>query len=118
MREKMRENLSSKQTGIFDLKHHTGGITDIEFIVQYLVLAQATNNPDLTAETGNIRLLERMAHLGYISAADADILTQAYCTYRYHSHQQILQGNRPFAQANDFLEQRTLIARIWHDILE
>ncbi len=118
MRGKMRENMSGKRNGIFDLKHHQGGVTDIEFIVQFLVLAHAATNPGLTVNTGNIRLLESLTQLGYITTDDADILKQAYCTYRYHGHQQILQGNRPFAQADEFLEQRTQIARIWHDILE
>ena len=118
MREKMRENLSSKQHGIFDIKHHSGGLTDIEFMVQYLVLAQAAKAPALTADTGNIRLLGRLAQLGYIAAAEADMLKQAYCAYRYYGHQQILQGKRPVAHSEEFLEQRSQIAKIWHDIMD
>ena len=118
MREKMRENMSCKRKDIFDLKHHQGGVTDIEFIVQFLVLAHAAINPSLTVNTGNIRLLESLTQLGHISSEAADILKQAYCSYRHHGHQQILQGNRPFAQENEFIEQRTQIAKIWHDIME
>jgi glutamate-ammonia-ligase adenylyltransferase len=118
MREKMRGKLSGKQNGIFDLKQHAGGVTDIEFLVQFLVLAHAAKNPALIADTGNIRLLESLAQQHFIDAADANILTLAYCAYRYHGHQQILQGNRPVALSNEFIEQRTQIQRIWHEILE
>ena len=110
--------MSSKTKGIFDLKHHQGGITDIEFIVQYLVLAQAANYPALSLHTGNIRLLENLAQLGLIPIDDANILIAAYRAYRYYGHQKILQGNRPFAQNHEFLDERAQIVRIWHEIME
>ncbi|MGD8570747.1 MAG: bifunctional [glutamate--ammonia ligase]-adenylyl-L-tyrosine phosphorylase/[glutamate--ammonia-ligase] adenylyltransferase, partial [Gammaproteobacteria bacterium] len=41
MRERMRKELAAKKSGFFDLKQGEGGITDIEFMVQYMVLARA-----------------------------------------------------------------------------
>ncbi|MGL9734459.1 MAG: hypothetical protein ACR5LD_10040 [Symbiopectobacterium sp.] len=38
----------NKDLNLFDLKIDEGGITNIEFIVQYLVLCYAAQEPDLT----------------------------------------------------------------------
>lgn len=59
MREKMRNHLGSKQRDIFDIKADAGGITDIEFIAQYLVLRYAASEPRLTRWSDNVRILNR-----------------------------------------------------------
>src|SRR5690606_7128427 len=62
MRERMREN--KRLNSGFDLKQSCGGIVDIEFIVQYLVLAHANDYPSIAQHTDNARVLEEAAGLG------------------------------------------------------
>ncbi len=113
MREKMRDKLANKSELVFDLKQGKGGIVDIEFIIQYGVLAMSSKYSGLTSKTGSIRLLAELQQLGFITDSDASILNTAYRSYRYHAHHQILKGNRPQADANEFLELRTQVQRIW-----
>src|SRR5205085_4375493 len=57
------------RTPLFDLKHDAGGMVDVEFIVQYLVLRHSHDEPALTANAGNIALLARAGTLGLVPAA-------------------------------------------------
>jgi glutamate-ammonia-ligase adenylyltransferase len=66
MRQKMVDAHASKSETEFDLKHDPGGIIDVEFIVQYLVLGYASQHPSLTGNLGNIALLRMAAELGLI----------------------------------------------------
>ncbi|MFY8274292.1 bifunctional [glutamate--ammonia ligase]-adenylyl-L-tyrosine phosphorylase/[glutamate--ammonia-ligase] adenylyltransferase [Pseudoalteromonas sp. SSDWG2] len=86
MREKMRQHLSKDSPMMFDLKQGAGGMTDIEFITQYLVLAYAHHYPQLVTYSDNIRILEAAAQCGCISEQQAQELIYAYCHYRglYH----------------------------------
>ncbi len=115
MRQKMRETLNPKDTALIDLKHCIGGIVDIEFIVQFLVLAHASENKDLSIDTDNISLLNTLNKLAYLSDKTSDLLKQAYCQYRDYGHQQALQGNKAIASRDDFVETRYQVERIWHE---
>ncbi|MGR9115838.1 MAG: bifunctional [glutamate--ammonia ligase]-adenylyl-L-tyrosine phosphorylase/[glutamate--ammonia-ligase] adenylyltransferase [Gammaproteobacteria bacterium] len=118
MREKMRDNLAPKESGIFDLKHSKGGIADIEFIVQFAVLSQAANNESLVTYTDNVRLLEGLAQHGFMPDDVAAQLKQAYCAYRDYGHKQALQDNQAVASAEEFADLRDRVERIWHDFME
>jgi glutamate-ammonia-ligase adenylyltransferase len=91
MREKMRDaqNIPHDQ---FDLKHSLGGIIDVEFLVQYLVLSHAAKNKELTRNIGNIALLKLLAAFGIIEAGMADNAAIAYREYRKMQHALKLQG--------------------------
>ena len=95
MREKMRaEHSASGRTGSrFDLKRDSGGIVDIEFVVQYLVLAYAHQHIALTQWPDVIRLLDVIEHAGLMSTRDAETLSQAYLAYRSETHALALQGH-------------------------
>ena len=67
MREKLHAAHPNK-SGLFDLKHDRGGMIDIEFTVQFLVLAHAHRHAELTRNLGNIALLGMAAGLGLIPA--------------------------------------------------
>lgn len=91
MREKMRA--AQKYTlGFFDIKHSAGGIIDVEFMVQYLVLAHAKQYPELTANIGNIGLLKLLAKLKIIEHDLAEKVVSAYREYRHMQHALKLQG--------------------------
>lgn len=91
MREKMREGHPNK-TDLFDIKHDAGGIVDVEFIVQYLVLAHARMHQELTENRGNIALLGYAAKLGLIPEALAVRVADAYRELRRSQHALRLQG--------------------------
>ena len=91
MRQKMRDAHRFNATA-FDLKHEVGGIIDVEFIVQYLVLLHAADYTELTANAGNIALLGRLARNGLIDRVLAEQVQQAYRRYRAWIHASKLQG--------------------------
>ncbi|MDC8757261.1 bifunctional [glutamate--ammonia ligase]-adenylyl-L-tyrosine phosphorylase/[glutamate--ammonia-ligase] adenylyltransferase [Janthinobacterium fluminis] len=91
MRLKMRD-AHPPRPGLFDLKQDPGGMIDIEFIVQFLVLQHAARHPQLTANAGNIALLRICGELGLIDAALAARAADAYRALRKLQHQMRLQG--------------------------
>ncbi|MDR2874579.1 MAG: bifunctional [glutamate--ammonia ligase]-adenylyl-L-tyrosine phosphorylase/[glutamate--ammonia-ligase] adenylyltransferase [Methylobacillus sp.] len=91
MRQKMHEGHPNK-SDLFDIKHDSGGIVDVEFIVQYLVLAHARQHPELTLNHGNIALLGYAGKLGLIPADLAKNVANAYREFRRHQHASRLQG--------------------------
>ena len=84
-------------SGLFDIKHDRGGIIDVEFIVQYLVLAHAHAHPALTGNIGNLALLKLAATLSLIPSEDANAVHAAYREYRRAQHALRLRGN-PYAR--------------------
>lgn len=93
MRQKMRDNLGSKNSTDmrFQLKQDAGGIVDIEFIVQYGVLAWSHQHPELTHVTDNMRLLDAFVHCGLMSSQDCQTLQETYLAYRVETHKRALQ---------------------------
>jgi glutamate-ammonia-ligase adenylyltransferase len=93
MRQKMRDNLGSKNsTDVrFQLKQDAGGIVDIEFMVQYGVLAWSHQYPELTHVTDNMRLLDAFVHCGLMSSKDCQTLQETYLAYRVETHKRALQ---------------------------
>ncbi len=86
MRAKMRE-AHPNRSDRFDLKHDPGGMVDIEFIVQYLVLGFSCEHEALLDNVGNIALLGRAAGFGLVDAALALRTADAYRRYRRLQHQ-------------------------------
>jgi glutamate-ammonia-ligase adenylyltransferase len=80
------------KSDLFDLKHDRGGMIDIEFIVQYLVLAHAARYPQLTGNLGNIALLKMAGELGLIPLATAMTARDGYREYRRLQHAERLNG--------------------------
>jgi [glutamine synthetase] adenylyltransferase / [glutamine synthetase]-adenylyl-L-tyrosine phosphorylase len=85
MRRRMADAHANKSSQ-FDLKHDRGGLIDVEFIVQYLVLGYAHRFHRLTANLGNIALLGIAGELGLIDAALAQRVRDAYREYRRQQH--------------------------------
>ena len=91
----MREKLHAahpNRSGLFDLKHDRGGMIDIEFAVQYLVLAHAQRYPGLTQNLGNIALLGIAADFGLIEKDIAGRNQNAYRAFRRLQHGLRLNG--------------------------
>jgi len=79
-------------SGLFDLKHDRGGIVDVEFIVQFLVLGHAHRHPELTGNIGNLALLRLAGRLGLIDADLAEAVHHGYREFRRMQHALRLQG--------------------------
>jgi len=80
------------RSDLFDLKHDAGGMIDIEFTVQYLVLAHAHRHAGLTQNLGNIALLKMSADLGLIDPQSAEDCRDAYRKFRRLQHRLRLNG--------------------------
>ncbi len=91
MREKMRAS-HKPHLGQFDIKHDAGGIIDVEFLVQFLVLAHTKQHPELSENIGNIALLKLLASLNIIEVQAAENVVIAYREYRKIQHALKLQG--------------------------
>ncbi|WP_367156064.1 bifunctional [glutamate--ammonia ligase]-adenylyl-L-tyrosine phosphorylase/[glutamate--ammonia-ligase] adenylyltransferase [Methylomonas sp. HYX-M1] len=117
MREKMRTHLADESADAFDLKQSKGGMADIEFLVQFGVLARAQHNAKLTIYTDNIRILESLTQDGFLNSDDAHALKEAYKAYRNFAHHQILQGERAVASPQEFDKLRGKVDAIWEHIM-
>ena len=85
MRERMADGHPNK-TNLFDLKHDKGGLVDVEFMVQYLVLGHAHEHPGLCGNLGNIALLHMAGELGLIPTEQASTVADTYREYRRLQH--------------------------------
>jgi glutamate-ammonia-ligase adenylyltransferase len=106
MRERMRSQKLKSETGMFDLKQGSGGIVDIEFLVQYLTLKHGADHPDVTVWTDNVRLLEGLSCEGLISGEESGTLQKAYVTLRQVVHRLTLQ-EKPLQVSADRFKERT-----------
>ncbi|MBP0599173.1 bifunctional [glutamate--ammonia ligase]-adenylyl-L-tyrosine phosphorylase/[glutamate--ammonia-ligase] adenylyltransferase [Herbaspirillum sp. LeCh32-8] len=113
MRRRMRDAHPNRTT-LFDLKHDEGGMIDIEFMVQYLVLRHAPEHPQLTGDIGNIALLRLAGKLGLIDAPLAEEAAGAYRLFRKLQHQIRLQGaERAHIDAVRVEHERACVIRLW-----
>ena len=114
MRKKMRSQmLIAPNIDCFDLKQGEGGIVDIEFMVQYHILANARTYPGLALYSDNIRQLEALSLVGCLSDADADALKAAYVRYRSLNHEAILAGRAGLIAAELVRDERRTVNRLW-----
>jgi glutamate-ammonia-ligase adenylyltransferase len=118
MREKMWQEHASKDEGVFDLKKDPGGITDIEFMVQYSVLAHAKQQPGLTHYTDNIHVLAQLAEYGLIRQHDAELLIDAYRHFRDRIHVLTLQEQSSQVPEHEFQELRAGVQRLWAEVMD
>ncbi len=113
MREKMRAHLGNKHRERFDLKADAGGITDIEFIAQYLVLGHAHQKPKLTRWSDNVRILELLAQNDIMDEQEAQALTHAYTTLRDALHHLALQEQPGHVPETEFAGEREQVSASW-----
>ena len=132
MRQKMLDS-HPNPTQLFDIKHDRGGIIDVEFIVQYLVLGHACNHSELTNNIGNIALLKLAGKLGLIPMKDAIAVLEAYREFRRMQHRLRLNadssqpstqitgsGTQKFAriEADCLQNARTTVLQLWEKIFD
>jgi glutamate-ammonia-ligase adenylyltransferase len=117
MRNRMRNELAHEHSGGFDIKYGRGGIADIEFMVQCLVLRWASKLGDYLRFTDNIRLLEGFTKAGVLSAEDTELLANAYRSYRTHAHALALQEQSAIIDDSALQEYRDGVTSIWNRLM-
>ncbi|MFP4251241.1 MAG: bifunctional [glutamate--ammonia ligase]-adenylyl-L-tyrosine phosphorylase/[glutamate--ammonia-ligase] adenylyltransferase [Guyparkeria sp.] len=117
MRRKMRANQPATPAGLFHLKRDIGGITDIEFLVQYLLLRHAADHPGILEYTDNIRQLDSLREAEIIDAEASEALIQAYRTLRDAGHHQALMGSRPVVEAHVVEAETQVVIDQWAAII-
>ena len=117
MREKMRTHLAKGDAENIDLKQDAGGIADIEFIVQFMLLAHTSTFPSLAKWPDNVRILADLANLSLLTRTEAEILSQAYLEYRNFSHRLVLQNGTLAAMTPSIVAHQTNVKVIWYQHL-
>jgi len=117
MREKMRAHLAKGDAKNIDLKQDAGGIADIEFIVQFMLLAHTSASPSLAKWPDNVRVLADLANLSLLTKNEAEILSQAYLEYRNFSHRLALQNGTLAAITPSIVTLQTKVKEIWNKYL-
>lgn len=117
MRQKMRRNLFKPRPGTFDLKQGNGGIVDIEFMVQYLVLRHAHRHPQLTVWSDNVRLLETLAECKIITTATAEFLKSAYLSFRAEVHKRNLLERPNRVSDAKFGDLQKRVSALWKEVM-
>ena len=122
MRQKMKDHLGSskeqKKDGIFHLKQDAGGIVDIEFMAQYVVLAWSGTNAELAHYSDNVRILEDAAKARCLSSDDASALIQAYLSERAESHRLALANQSMQVSAADWFDTREVVCKLWQRLID
>ncbi len=116
MRRKMHA-AHPNRSARFDIKHDSGGMVDVEFGVQYLVLAHAHQHAVLCRNAGNIALLRLAAELGLLPVDLVEPAVDAYREYRRVQHQLRLQGAREArADPAQHAAHRAAVAALWRAV--
>jgi [glutamine synthetase] adenylyltransferase / [glutamine synthetase]-adenylyl-L-tyrosine phosphorylase len=116
MRRRMREELSVAKSGGFDLKQDPGGLADIEFLIDYWVLASSHEYPELVEFPDNVRQLEALERVGLVPAATCRRMKDAYLELRGRIHELALdEGGRVVADT-EFREVRAWVVSIWDEV--
>ncbi len=113
MRRRMRKELDKSDAERFDLKQGAGGIGDVEFLVQYLVLAHAGERPAVIHYPDNIRQLATLAAAGCIEEALAVRLQDIYRHYRLRLHHLTLNEQHPWVPQAEFDAERKDVMAAW-----
>ncbi len=116
MREKMRNHLAKGNEAQFDLKQDAGGMADIEFITQYLVLKNAHTFSQLTTYSDNVRILTDAARLGCINKQVKQDMIAAYIEYRSRYHVLSLNQQGRCVSREELEQHIRLVIAAWQDI--
>ena len=97
----------------FDVKHSPGGMMDVEFVTQYLVLADTAAHPELMDNAGNIALLERAEAAGLLPPGVGHAAAGAYRELRRVQHRARLNEEPTQLSMTELTEQRNAVLKLW-----
>ncbi len=117
MRERVR-GAHRVREGRFDVKHSAGGMMDVEFAVQYLVLAHAAQHPRLLANVGNIGLLRRAEEAGLLAAGTGTAAADADRELRRVQHLARLNEHPTQVDPETIASERDAVLAVWHQVFD
>jgi glutamate-ammonia-ligase adenylyltransferase len=115
MREKVRA-ARPVPAGRYDVKHSPGGMMDVEFAVQFLVLSQSAAHPVLLDNAGNIALLQRAEGQGLLPLGVGRAAADAYRELRRAQHQARLDERATQFEPDSLAVQRDAVLALWHAV--
>ena len=116
MRCKMRDHLDRSGKTLFDLKQGRGGMVDIEFIAQYLLLREAPKHSDMVLWSDNVRILDECSRLNILSKEDVTTLKDAYIAIRGYYHRVSLADLPRIVAIEDKPKECADVERIWRKL--
>ena len=117
MREKVR-SAHRVPTTMFDVKHSPGGMMDVEFAVQYLLLAFSHQHAELLGNVGNIALLQRAEAAGLLAANTGQAAADAYRDLRRAQHAARLNEAPTQVSMDELVTQRNAVLSLWRNVFE
>jgi [glutamine synthetase] adenylyltransferase / [glutamine synthetase]-adenylyl-L-tyrosine phosphorylase len=112
----MRERVAKAHrvpSDLFDVKHSAGGMVDLEFAVQYLVLAHSRHYPSLQANSGNIALLLAAQETGLLPAPVGEQAANAYRQLRRAQHIARLDEQHPQLPLDQQSNEKSATRALW-----
>jgi [glutamine synthetase] adenylyltransferase / [glutamine synthetase]-adenylyl-L-tyrosine phosphorylase len=112
----MRERVMSAHhapAARFDVKHSAGGMVDVEFAVQYLVLSQSSFHAELRINSGNIALLHTAQQIGLLSGGVGDEAAKAYRELRRAQHLARLDEQTPQVELSSLQNEQSAVKALW-----
>ncbi len=120
MRRKMAR--SQGMSSGFHIKRDRGGLVDVEFMVQYLVLAYGAHHPELTEETSTLAIIDLACEAGLLGRDAASVLKTAFLAYMEFSNRVSLESGEPVvmdgAGHDRLLDLKEAVIRLWKELLE
>ncbi|NMP32257.1 bifunctional [glutamate--ammonia ligase]-adenylyl-L-tyrosine phosphorylase/[glutamate--ammonia-ligase] adenylyltransferase [Thalassotalea sp. M1531] len=117
MREKMRNHIDKSTAEHIDIKHGKGGLVDIEFLAQYLVLYYSAQHSKLTAYSDNVRIFEQLTEVEILTRAQSAQLIESYCALRDTGHSAVLQNKASLIEKELFSLYAKPVVKIWQQFL-
>ncbi len=117
MREKMRNHLDKSADDIIDMKQGAGGLVDIEFLAQYLVLAHSYKHESLTERCDNVGIFKSLAKLEILSEPEKKLLINTYEQLRDYGHKATLQ-NEALLINKSLLTEQSQVIKLWKKLIE
>jgi len=116
MREKMRNHLNKSTDVEFDIKQGEGGLVDIEFIAQFLVLANANNYSELMHASDNLGIFKLLLKFSLLEETEQQFLSNMYQKLRALGHQATMQNDGQLIN-KEMLTGQKAVSDIWHKLL-
>ena len=113
----MRNHLDKSHQRDIDIKQGMGGLVDIEFLAQYLVLKNSHQYPNVAKYSDNVSIFTELYLSDIIDNQQKKLLTQAYCQLRDQSHRAALQDEDSLLEEHIFKQYAGDIVNIWQSFL-
>ncbi|MEG2767906.1 MAG: bifunctional [glutamate--ammonia ligase]-adenylyl-L-tyrosine phosphorylase/[glutamate--ammonia-ligase] adenylyltransferase [Comamonas sp.] len=115
MRERVR-SAHPVRGDLFDVKHSRGGMVDAEFAVQFVVLSQSAQNPELLGNVGNIALLQRAEAAGLLPPQIGQAAATAYRELRRIQHKSRLDEGNGLVVPTSIAAHRDAVLALWEAV--